>query len=159
MPIPLAERFWSKVEPEPNSGCWLWTAGTISDGYGSIRTVTQQPCELAHRVAFRFATGIDAGERFVLHSCDNRRCVNPAHLSLGDNDENMRHRDERGRTLRGSRSPVAKLTEDAVRSIRARAATGERLSALAREYGLHYETLRMICRHPDRFWRHVTEAA
>jgi len=108
--------------PEPNSGCWLWERGTQSEGYGCW-PVGQRKYILAHRMAFIIANGnIPAGMK-VCHRCDTPLCVNPAHLFLGTQAENMADMRLKGRgwtpSFKGEAHPGALLNEDIVRSIRA----------------------------------------
>lgn len=79
----LPDRFWSKVAPEPNSGCWLWTASTDAAGYGSYFVkpgAARGRCMGAHRAAYRALVG-EIPHKFDLdHLCRTPSCVNPAHL-------------------------------------------------------------------------------
>lgn len=86
--IPIELRFHDKYIPEPNSGCWLWVAGVNACGYGTISEFGKS--QLAHRVSFILHGGIisDAGLR-VLHTCDVPCCVNPDHLFIGTQRENV----------------------------------------------------------------------
>ena len=90
----LPERFWMKVVVQPN-GCWLWTKGKNSRGYGNFwKSGTHRP---ARRVAYEALTGpIPAGPD-VCHHCDNPPCVNPDHLRTGTRSDNMQDCVERGR--------------------------------------------------------------
>jgi len=96
--LTLAERFMNKVEPEPNSGCWLWvgtSAGVgerrdqiLSGSYGMAYVSRQRPKVFAHRLAWELFRGPIPEGFTVDHLCRVRRCVNPAHLepvSLRDN--------------------------------------------------------------------------
>jgi HNH endonuclease len=81
---PLRERFWRHVEPEPKSGCWLWTAGVDGKGYGQIRGDHQVDGSTkylrAHRVAYEMAKGSIPKGLVLDHLCRNKTCVNPDHL-------------------------------------------------------------------------------
>jgi hypothetical protein len=85
----LQERFWSKVEKTP--GCWLWRGYVKSgDGYGRF-TVDKTKRDLAHRVAYELSTGKTIGPRpmTIDHLCRNQICVNPKHLEVVTNKENI----------------------------------------------------------------------
>ena len=110
----------------------------------------------AHRVAWTLLRGVIPHGRWVLHTCDNPPCVNPAHLFLGDRSANMRDRENKGRGNhpKGTAHWKAKLTDDDVRTIRARyAAGGVTQEALAAEYGVQHPTIGQIVRY--KHWRHV----
>ncbi len=85
----LPDRFWLKVTPEPNSGCWLWIGSTTSKGYGSFNLgmrVGRQRTGVAHKMTYealghRIARARKKRKRIVLdHKCRTRCCVNPWHL-------------------------------------------------------------------------------
>lgn len=70
---PLAERFWQSVAK--SDGCWNWTASTNS-GYGQIHDGSGRQA-LAHRVSWLLHFGLIPHALYVLHKCDNPRCVRP----------------------------------------------------------------------------------
>lgn len=139
--IPWRERFDRHVMPEPNSGCYLWTATTNEKGYGRFNMDGR--LESAHRVAWAAAFGPIPEGMQVLHKCDIPCCVNPAHLFLGTNDDNLADKIAKGRQARlaGESNPKAKLTEEQVGLIRA---DPRRVSEIAREFGVSLPTIARI---------------
>ena len=89
----LIEHFWSKVER--GDGCWVWRGWRDRNGYG--RFATRRWRGLAHRFAWVAERGPITGGLYVCHHCDNRACVRPDHLYLGDQFDNMRDMVARGR--------------------------------------------------------------
>ncbi|NEE06902.1 HNH endonuclease [Streptomyces sp. SID7499] len=85
----LADRFWCKVQRNPD-GCWLWTAATFkATGYGQFREGGRgSRVRTAHRVAYELLVGSVPAGLQLDHLCRNRRCVNPAHLEPVTNREN-----------------------------------------------------------------------
>lgn len=154
-PLPNLDReFWIKFNrrvKKSDSGCWIWTGGRHhTRGYGVLRVETR--FVLAHRVAYYLRTGVDPGEKCVLHSCDNRLCVNPAHLRLGDHRENMYDCFKKGRFTKGEASQTAKLTEGAVRLIRQFAGKIS-VSEMAETFKVSTTTIYAVIN--GRTWRHV----
>jgi HNH endonuclease/AP2 domain len=93
--LPVAERFWSKVNrngptaAHMETNCWQWTAYTNPKGYGIFHTY--RPV-MAHRFAYELVNGpIPAGMQ-IDHRCLNSACVNPAHLRLATNKQNAEHK-------------------------------------------------------------------
>ncbi len=85
---PEAQRFSGYVRV--SDSCWEWQGAVRKDGYGIFWRWTQT-MEYAHRVAHELATGTCPMPGYVvMHSCDNRRCCNPAHLSIGTQSDNIR---------------------------------------------------------------------
>lgn len=94
---PLYTRFFDKVYPDPNTGCWIWAGAMLKEGYGTIWA--WDTVRLAHRVSFElyFNSGIFTSDQLVLHKCNNRWCVNPQHLYLGSQFDNMNQAYKQGR--------------------------------------------------------------
>ena len=156
-------RFWAKVARGADDACWLWQAAKNERGYGRIGWGRKSQPALAHRVAWMLTRGpIPVGMR-VLHRCDTPSCVNPAHLHLGTDADNVRDMLERGRSwmqsnperaARGSRNGMAKFTEAQVTAIRADyAAGGQSIKGLARRHGVAEYAMRLLLKR--RTWRHV----
>lgn len=132
--IPVEVRFWKYVNKMPGeNACWIWT-GTIlnrakygTSGYGMIGGVKRGEFILAHRLSYEIAYGPIPEGMQVLHNCpgkDNRACVNPNHLWLGDNEANMKDAAKKGSFLTrpqqwksGNENPRAKLRESQVLQI------------------------------------------
>lgn len=118
--------------------CWEWTGSHNEKGYGTLWAGRHIK---AHRLSFElFQSPIPAGLH-VMHSCDNRGCVNPAHLSLGTNADNLHDAESRGRIRRGERHPNAKFTNDQVLDIYCGTKTTKFLAKL---YGVSIRTINKI---------------
>lgn len=137
----LAERFWEKVRTAGPDDCWEWLAGRTPSGYGKMGSGGYKGTTLlAHRVSLQL-TGIDASGHFVLHSCDNRVCVNPKHLRLGTAAENTQDMWDRDRAAIEFKLPHTKLSDRQVDEIRTRYIS---VKQLAREYGVTESEIRAV---------------
>lgn len=82
------EKFENQYVPEPNSGCWLWLGGMYGSGYGA--TIDAQGITNgAHRAAYELHVGVIPAGAVVRHKCDVKLCVNPTHLLLGTQADNI----------------------------------------------------------------------
>ena len=91
------ERFWDKVSKSTDYACWVWTGAHNSQGYGELWVGPGRRMVAAHRLSYRLHKGEFPNEVLVLHSCDNRRCVNPNHLFLGSYKDNTQDMMTKGR--------------------------------------------------------------
>ena len=92
---PIQPRLEARIQPEPNSGCWLWTGPIGTRGYGQLDVACKT--HAAHRLSWLVYRGEIPAEMHVLHKCDNRLCINPDHLFLGDQNTNMKDMKSKGR--------------------------------------------------------------
>lgn len=145
------ERFWEKVERGSPSECWEWTAGCFTTGYGCFWYKGRN--RPASRVAWRLTYGDIPDGLCVLHHCDKPECVNPSHLWLGTNADNIADRNRKKRQARGERVGTARLTRREVREIYR---TPGSHKGVAEEYGVSLNAVREI--RIGKTWRHVTSA-
>jgi hypothetical protein len=113
--VPAEDRFWSKVRKAGPAECWLWLGAHGKRSYGKFWDGSAYLD--AHRFVWRISNGAIPDGLFVLHTCDVRLCVNPAHLWLGTHADNMRDMTAKGRQCRG---------EEKSRIMKATAARGEK---------------------------------
>lgn len=93
---PLIERLMDRVHPEPNSGCWLWTGGVNGNGYG-LSFLPGGKMVTAHRAMLIAHGATLTSEDVVMHRCDMPGCVNPEHLQIGTQADNMRDMNAKNR--------------------------------------------------------------
>lgn len=135
--------FWERSTLDPETNCWVWRMAKQKNGYGAMRFGGKNL--RPHRAAYLCANGLTSLPATVdiCHRCDNRLCVNPAHLFAGSRADNMADCIAKGRfsrisVLAGEASPSSKLTKEQVLAIRADERSGR---ALARLYGVHKGTI------------------
>ena len=108
IPSDTLERFWSFLAVVGE--CHEWQGSLDNRGYGKFKVGGKT--RVAHRWLFKLLFGPLRKRDLVLHSCDNRRCCNPHHLSKGSHKHNMRERNERGRAACGERNGSVKLSQN-----------------------------------------------
>lgn len=149
----LAEKFWSKVDKRGPDECWPWNGARYRNGYGFLSVVRGRPTSVgAHRLSWELHRGAIPDGLCVLHRCDHRPCVNPAHLFLGTVADNSADMHAKGRALLGEQHPNARLTREQADRIRGLAAhRGLSHYAIAASFGVSRETVRDIAR--GRIWK------
>ena len=158
---PLSERFQRFLPPTPSADeCWVWQGALNDHGYGRIGSGGGNRTRrrlLAHRVAWEIHHDepVPSG-MCVCHTCDNRACVNPAHLFLGTNADNMADKAAKGRAIRrtGASNPNTRLTEAQVLEVRRLwPVTTLSQRELGELYGVKRQTITNIISREN--WRHL----
>lgn len=182
---PPVERFWSKVDkngpviPYVGTPCWTWIAYKNPLGYGVFNA---DKINSAHRFSYELHYGKIPEGMLVCHKCDNPSCVNPEHLFLGTDKDNMIDRDKKGRRknlrkgdnhfyhihpeksyfsrekfvpkARGEKHGMAVLTEEKVIEIREIYSKHEMsFPKLAKKYGVGMTTIWHIVKRDT--WKHI----
>ena len=163
------ERFWQKVDKSGN--CWIWLAAKDRKGYGMFSIGSSHKPDgnrrnsmvKAHRFSYELISGpIPKHDSFhgfcVLHRCDNPACVNPAHLFLGTNADNVKDMDRKGRRVtvakKGDAHGMAIISEHQAREVYMRAWLGELQAAIAADFGISIPLVSAI--KTGRLWSHLT---
>jgi len=150
----LETRLWSYADKTDT--CWLWKKGRNRGGYPLVHA-GGVGSELAHRIAWTLTHGPIPSGLKVCHTCDVRHCINPAHLFLGTQRDNMRDCKQKGRwpvRPRGGDNHKAKVSEADVRAIRCVYAAKLKTQAeIAGDYGVTQAVVSKIVRRDT--WKHL----
>lgn len=141
---------------EPTGRCIDWPWRTGPKGYPPIMALAGARDVLTSHVLMEIlGRPRPSPEHGVLHSCDRPPCLAPWHLRWGTLQENVDDMVQRARHVRGEKHPRAKLTEEAVREIRAAVAAGASHRSQARAYGVGHAAIGRIIH--GRRWAHVSD--
>ena len=146
---PLRERFFGKVDI--SGDCWQWLGYRAPSGYGLFWTGKRD--ERAHRVSWQFHNGPIPDGLHVLHHCDNPPCVNPGHLWLGTDADNVRDKVKKNRHCYGSLHYKAKIDESDVLVIRELRSASTSVKALSWFFEISEQTIYQVSQR--RTWRHI----
>ena len=134
-----SNKFWKQVNIRLSDQCWPWQGTLQKNGYGDfdfrLRGIRYR-CS-SHRTSYMLTHNCQIQKGLcILHSCDNRRCVNPNHLFIGTQKDNIHDMMNKNRHPRpsGENSSAAKLTMSDVKAIRQRASDGEKLCDIAEDF-------------------------
>lgn len=135
-------------DPIPETGCYIWAGGWITEGYGTIRIDGKQV--RVHRAVYEYFNGKIPDGMIIRHKCDCPSCINPAHLEIGTHKDNMKDMVSRNRQTRGESQHLSKLTKKEVLEIRASNLSQRKLAKI---YNVH-QTL-ISCVKLRKVWKHI----
>jgi hypothetical protein len=154
-PATIEDKFWINVRK--SESCWIWTGHVMKNGYGTI-TVKRAPFG-AHRFSYELHYGKIKNGLSVLHKCDVRNCVNPEHLFIGTQQDNMtdmiNKRRHRTNPSIGEKSGRAKLKESDVIEIKRLIKLNLSMSSIANKYGVSPRAIRSI--KDNENWKHIKD--
>lgn len=161
---PVEKRFWSKINKNGSNGCWEWLDKVDFDGYGRFTVGSlvdnTKKCVRAHRFSYELSNGSIPKGLLVCHKCDNRKCVNPDHLFLGTQKDNVNDAIAKNRFVfntkyltpdkfcfySGERNPQAKLSNEDVVEIRNLSASGWSTKSLSHKFNVSTYTITEVVR-------------
>lgn len=156
------ERFWRQVNKNADNGCWEWAGALRTTGYGQLSIGGRNGKQVsAHRYSWELHNGAipmhsSHHGMIVMHICDNRRCVNPAHLRLGTQKDNVNDMDVKKRRINaqpfGQKHGNSKFTDNEVKEIRNSSLNN---AELGRIYGVPRQTIRYLRKGG---WKHIGES-
>lgn len=146
------DRFFGNIEIA-DDGCWMWTGAVRGDGYGQMK-IHVKPIAM-HRYSWELFRGEIPEGKLVLHKCDVPLCVNPSHLFVGTNKDNMDDMARKGRrnAPKGSGHVQSKLNESDIKEIRLFASLGYSQPKIAAMYGVSRSNIGFIANRQT--WKHV----
>lgn len=141
----IEERFWKYVDKGLSPDCWIWTGAHLKGGYGRIRI--NEKIILAHRFSYEIHNGKIPNKMCVCHICDNPKCVNPSHLFLGTQKDNVDDMVNKNRQF-------SKLTLNQVKEIKKLCCEGKlKQREIAKTFNISRGTISDI--YSNKSWRHM----
>ncbi len=145
----IKNRFYEKVTIPNKDGCMEWNSSISKNGYG-VFTIHPKFIH-AHRFAYKFFIGEFSNDLCVLHKCDNRKCVSPEHLFLGD--KNLNNKDRANKKRSSINYGAAKLDAKKAKDIRIKIHQGITPYELASFYKVKPATIYNIIN--NKTWRNI----
>lgn len=147
------DKFFSKIDHYSKKPCWIWTGHMMKHGYGKIQRDNKE--HTVHRYSWIVHCGDIPAGMSVLHKCDVRNCVNPEHLFLGTQQDNITDMIRKGRknARKGSKVPGSVLKESDIHIIRKEISDGKRMVEIAEKFDVDVSNIYRI--KNNRIWRHV----
>ena len=151
--ISLEDKFWGFVDKKGPDDCWEWNGNILSQGYGRMyHHSTNEP--KAHRLSYMINVGEIPKGALIRHSCNNPKCVNPNHLSIGTNQDNSDDMKNTNRSLTGEKHPQSKLTNKDIIEIRNMFFKSKcKITTLAYKYGVSDAAIHSIV--TGNSWKHI----
>ncbi len=150
--IPLSEKIEKSIVRIPETGCWIWMKSLNNGGYGHT-TFGRENSLLAHRASYEQKYGKIPNGIFALHSCDIKSCVNPDHIFLGTQQDNMTDKVNKNRQANGEKHGRSKLTKE--QAIEAKF-SNEKASVLANRFNCSAVMIRQI--RSGLYWKHLKKS-
>lgn len=146
------ESFWQKVGKAGANGCWVWLGSKTKHGYGQFGG--RKLGGRTHRLSWGIFNGPIPPGLSVLHRCDVRNCVNPDHLFLGTQSDNMKDAAAKGRLRFGVNAHSARLSEaDVIAARAAKSSLNITVKELARIFKVGATTMHAVINRTS--WKHL----
>ena len=147
----IKEKILKNIEVDEN-GCWNWKKSKSKSGYACITWKGQK--KRGNRISYQTFKGMIPEGLLVCHQCDNRLCLNPEHLFLGNQKENMRDAQKKNRSIKGEKVSISKLKEKEVLQIREMAKMREKShEKIGEMFGVSQSTVSLIAKR--LIWKHI----
>ena len=150
--VSIKERILSNIWIYSETGCWEWQGCKTKDGYGVIKIKGRT--KRVHRIAYRIFNGDFDPSLCICHKCDNPSCCNPNHLFVGTQKDNIRDMVAKGRSNKGEKNPLSKLTKEDIFDIRRLYRIGNLTQQeIADKFGVNQQTISKIVNRKN--WKHL----
>jgi len=149
--LSLKERFYSKFIINNENGCWEWAANRYPKGYGCFKLNGKS--NVAHRISYEIHVGKIQDKMVICHKCDNPCCVNPDHLFMGTQKQNLLDRDIKGRSIIGEKNGRCILNEKDIPIIKSLLLEKVDQRDIAKQFGVAQTTISSI--KLNKSWSHL----